>query len=355
MAISPALGATLKSVTSIGDCEQQQSYFKELHIISTLTYSFALLCWSLAVLLMQDIGHLQQPACLFNFSGMVCGVTLAYFSRTLKATLVSGAVSVIFISFAFRSLTGSVSDPSFWVLPLGLLITLTIAPLMIGALNYLSLSCATWFILGIGNFPSKIGLDDQHWPPLAIGACLIIGTTLNATSFRLRLKNYLAQEALEKLAYIDYLTGLNNRRRFTFFAQKIHQRTSPTPYFFLMLDIDDFKKINDTFGHDKGDEVLQKIAAVIAASASNHLCGRLGGEEFGIIFEGNDNAVRHFAMQLLRAVSKADVSVASISVSIGIAAFDADVSLDTCYRRADESLYVAKSSGKNQFHFASAV
>lgn len=343
---------TYRASVCIGDAGQQEKLFKELHVISAMAYLFALVCWSMAVILMPNHGTLNGMACVLTFLGMVAGFILTCSAHSLKRLLLSGAVSVVFTSLGFRANMGAIHDPSFWVLPLGLLITLTMAPIFSGLVNYLSLFFSVWLIIGAGYFPVHAGLDDHYWPALTIMANLVIAVVLNVSFHRLRLKNYSAQAVLATLAFTDSLTGLNNRRKFTRCAQALHQDKSGNHYFFLMLDIDDFKKINDTFGHDKGDEVLQKIAAILAEICGPHLCGRLGGEEFGIIYAGNPLGVRTFATQLLRAVTSADVDVTSVSISIGIAGFDQHTRLEDCYKSADEALYLAKQHGKNQFHHA---
>lgn len=342
----------LRASIFIGDTAQQQVFFHEVHLLSTTAYIFALVCWSLAALLMPNHTNFDTTTALFNFLGMAGGVALTCFSRTLKSTLLCGAVSIVFISFGFRSLNACVPDPSFWVLPVGLLITLTSATIFCGIGNYLGLVCCVWLILGVGHFPFYPGRDDQYWPALVVGASVMIGVALNVSFLTLRVKNYHSHAVLENLAFIDALTGLKNRRRFNQCARTLHQNRANASYFFLMLDIDDFKKINDRFGHDQGDEVLQRTAAIIAELSASNPCGRLGGEEFAIIYEGDDTGVRAFATLLLRAVASADVVVAGVSVSLGIAAFDGSASLEDCYKRADESLYLAKMNGKNRFHYA---
>ena len=181
----------------------------------------------------------------------------------LQAIIASGTISVLFIAFSFRVLMLGTEDPAFWVLPLGVMITLTTAPIFSGIAYYLGVSLCVWAILGLGQFPVHAGQADQHWPVLAVTISVIIGLALNIYFLVLRIHNYRAQRELATMAYKDGLTGLNNRRMFTQSARAL-QRTARTPAYFLMIDIDDFKQINDMYGHDVGDEVLKKIADVIA-------------------------------------------------------------------------------------------
>ena len=121
---------------------------------------------------------------------------------------------------------------------------------------------------------------------------------------------------------------------------------------FLMVDIDDFKLINDQQGHDAGDAVLVRTAAVIADKAHGHLCGRLGGEEFAIVYAGNRDEASAFAGALVEAVSQAFLAAQFVSISVGVAELDRSKELGHSYRLADEALYLAKRQGKNRYVIA---
>jgi predicted signal transduction protein with EAL and GGDEF domain len=139
------------------------------------------------------------------------------------------------------------------------MITLTTAPIFSGIAYYLGVSLGVWAILGLGQFPVHAGQADQHWPMLAVTISVIIGLALNIYFLVLRINNYRAQRDLATMAYKDGLTGLNNRRMFT-------QGARPAAHghgagVFPSIDIDDFKQINDVYGHDVGDEVLKRSPA----------------------------------------------------------------------------------------------
>ena len=139
---------------------------------------------------------------------------------------------------------------------------------------------------------------------------------------------------------------------FTQRAQQMHGAAHGGTLHFLMIDIDDFKIINDQQGHDAGDEVLVRTAAIIADKAQGHLCGRLGGEEFGIVYAGDRDAARAFAGGLVEAVSQAFHATQFVSISVGVAELDRGKELGHSYRLADEALYLAKRQGKNRYVIA---
>jgi diguanylate cyclase (GGDEF)-like protein len=145
---------------------------------------------------------------------------------------------------------------------------------------------------------------------------------------------------LKELAKTDYLTGVLNRRAFFENASKMDLRN----YAVLMLDIDYFKRINDTYGHDVGDRVLKEFTKVIRGNLRKEdIFARIGGEEFVILTKNIDKSHLYlFAEKLRKKVSSIKVGDIHISVSIGgyIAQFDEDINVALKY--ADEALYKAK-------------
>jgi len=162
---------------------------------------------------------------------------------------------------------------------------------------------------------------------------------------------------LQRLATTDVLTQSSNRRHFFECARQAfdHAREDGTPLAFLLLDIDDFKRINDSYGHQEGDQVLQRIAdSGKAVLRRGDQFGRIGGEEFAAIFPGcNAQAAELIAERLQREVQRLSFShneqTYSVTVSQGLTALtDQDTSLDDLFARADAAMYRAKRQGKNQ-------
>jgi diguanylate cyclase (GGDEF)-like protein len=167
-------------------------------------------------------------------------------------------------------------------------------------------------------------------------------------------KNY--QHALEHLATIDHLTNLLNRRAFLDATEKEMRRSHRygQPLTLLMLDVDQFKRINDTYGHPAGDEVLRQIAATTRGLLRDEdLTGRLGGEEFAIALVQAPLATAILMAERLRkTISELIIDFEgrkiSVTVSIGVAEFGADAdNLTRLVTVADERLYAAKHSGRN--------
>ena len=169
-------------------------------------------------------------------------------------------------------------------------------------------------------------------------------------------KNF--EERLQKLASTDSLTGLFNRR---VFMERLEQeiaryhRIGSGSAAILMLDLDFFKRVNDTFGHAMGDEVLKRLAAIMISNARHiDVTARLGGEEFAIILPSTDIEGAFCVADRIREQVAAETFVyeqqhLQITVSIGLTTLkNVDTSAEKVLIRADKALYVAKESGRNR-------
>jgi diguanylate cyclase (GGDEF)-like protein len=161
---------------------------------------------------------------------------------------------------------------------------------------------------------------------------------------------------LETAAYTDALTELYNRKHFTELAVVEIQRAIRLnqQLYTAMLDIDFFKNVNDTFGHAAGDVVLKDGAGINRKNIRSYdlLC-RYGGEEFAILLLVNDEKEAYEVVERIRKdikkhVINYDGNTLSITCSIGLAKFLKTDTLETSLVKADEALYVAKNSGRNQ-------
>ena len=159
---------------------------------------------------------------------------------------------------------------------------------------------------------------------------------------------------LQRLATTDMLTQSSNRRHFFECAQHALEtaREEGTPLAFLLLDIDDFKRINDRFGHQEGDQVLQRIAdSGHAVLRRGDLFGRIGGEEFAAVFSGCTTEIaEQIADRLQREIQRQSFShgQATYGVTVSQGLTDEDDTIDTLFARADAAMYQAKRQGKNQ-------
>ncbi|MBK5010828.1 sensor domain-containing diguanylate cyclase [Pseudomonas sp. S60] len=162
---------------------------------------------------------------------------------------------------------------------------------------------------------------------------------------------------LQRLATTDVLTQSSNRRHFFECAKQAFDkaREDEAPLTFLLLDIDDFKAINDSYGHQEGDQVLQRIAdSGKAVLRRGDLFGRIGGEEFAAVFPGcTAKVAEQIAERLQREIQRLNFGQSErmygVTISQGLTGLTAeDDTLDSLYARADAAMYQAKRQGKNQ-------
>ncbi|HZP74103.1 MAG TPA: GGDEF domain-containing protein [Gaiellaceae bacterium] len=170
------------------------------------------------------------------------------------------------------------------------------------------------------------------------------------------LENARLHSLVKQQAVTDELTGLANRRRFVaqLEAEVARAERSGTPLSVVLADLDDFKRVNDTWGHDVGDTVLRRVATVMqAATRDVDLTVRLGGEEFAILLPETDTAgARRLAERVREAIEASTIETSKaairITASFGIACFPETAESAQLLLEADRRLYDAKRAGKNR-------
>jgi diguanylate cyclase (GGDEF)-like protein len=166
----------------------------------------------------------------------------------------------------------------------------------------------------------------------------------------------LAYEKIEELAELDELTGAFNRRCImrVLDDEIVHARRIGTPVSIALIDLDWFKRINDSFGHPTGDEVLKTFAITIFANIrAIDKFGRYGGEEFLLVLPATPQDAAAYLLERLRAiVADLDWSAFSegmlVTLSAGIATLTEGETPEALLARADSALYEAKANGRNR-------
>jgi diguanylate cyclase (GGDEF)-like protein len=159
------------------------------------------------------------------------------------------------------------------------------------------------------------------------------------------------QSILYKRAITDKLTNVYNRTHYDdeFKHAVITHAVTHEPLSLILIDIDDFKSINDKFGHSQGDLVLIEIANRLRTTCRKiDLIARIGGEEFAIILIGAALDEAAVAGEKIRhAICAQEILNLTISASIGVAELHDNEDINSLFNRADRALYIAKNSGKN--------
>jgi diguanylate cyclase (GGDEF)-like protein len=219
-----------------------------------------------------------------------------------------------------------------------------------------------WF----ANYPAFIILDGKYASAISyfssflifVTAILMFGTFTHESDNQLRNISKMNKK-FKQLANIDPLTNLYNRRFVDEQLEHLFDLAKNQNGFlgFVIFDIDFFKKVNDTYGHDAGDKVLQIIAKLADENfRETDLVGRIGGEEFCIVFTNTNNEnvlkiVERFRKEVEEQVVQYEEKNIKITSSFGISYFSNNLnSCEELFKNADTALYEAKRSGRNRIY-----
>ena len=214
-----------------------------------------------------------------------------------------------------------------------------------------------WSMLLTGLIFADIGIANTflHYPELPMmlilgipfygGICLVVWAMEQSYVYQ-----YVAQRMLEESAFHDQLTGLFNRNIIDTLVDenRSFQCFEGEDISVLLFDIDFFKKVNDTYGHEGGDVVLKEVVDIISAHLKypNYML-RWGGEEFLLIIQGTLEMAEMQAETIRQAIERETGKICPVTISVGVTVYDGG-DYNTSVRQADEALYEAKESGRNK-------
>ncbi|SCW95662.1 MULTISPECIES: diguanylate cyclase [unclassified Pseudomonas] len=215
------------------------------------------------------------------------------------------------------------------------------------------LPCTAWLLFQPSPIQVGMALSIVVFTAFAARATSKMSQALE-TAFRLTREMEQANSISTRAAQTDELTGLKSRRAFFEHAQRLYDecKTNRLGLCAVMLDMDHFKHINDTYGHQVGDQVLREMGMVISASfRATDIHGRLGGEEFAILLPDTSIEVAtQIAEQLIDTIAGLMIEpVHCITASLGVASTEAcNKDLHSLMNDADKALYRAKALGRNR-------
>ncbi|WP_223897737.1 GGDEF domain-containing protein [Sulfurovum sp. TSL1] len=338
-----------------GDENLQQFKFKMLNSILIIVVFFSLLFALLSDLGMNDIGPIHTKV---NYVYSFLTLMLIYFLRLSKQNDTAASHALLMISLiTFTSALIFVPQDEFRIIWFYLLIF--VAYIINGKISGLLYTLASITIILIANFTIDLHLSNVAIHSAILG--LIIGSFLSDV-YTSKINNYessLKQQnsSLSILASTDYLTGVMNRRMFNQISEHYFDTAQQghLSLTLLLLDLDHFKKINDTYGHQTGDQLLISFVQTVKnLLRKSDIFSRIGGEEFAILLSQIDKQDAYLLAEKIRkAVENITVHYEGHNVyvrtSIGIAQNSAtDSSFDDIFSRSDMALYKAKKEGRNR-------
>ena len=197
-----------------------------------------------------------------------------------------------------------------------------------------------------------LGVAPELFGLLVFGV-FVVAITLNQTMQDNMYSMFFMQDEFRRLAEIDPLTRIPNRRALFARLEDSLPSSKGQQWFWVLIDLDDFKQINDSYGHAVGDQVLVCFADLLQRLSQPACPGRIGGEEFGLLLSRASAAeVGQLLEQLQAAVAEARPGGVGFSFSAGVAVFSPGLATSEVLRAADQSMYAAKRLGKRQVVFA---
>ncbi|TWI54972.1 diguanylate cyclase (GGDEF)-like protein [Pseudomonas duriflava] len=201
---------------------------------------------------------------------------------------------------------------------------------------------------------NQVGLNADQLELFAFANLIIAAVILIYIAALTAFSSLAMQSDLFNLANTDGLTKLYNRGRLHTEAQRLYASQRYKPLALIMLDVDHFKTINDTYGHDVGDAVLQKVSTVLIESVrSTDVASRWGGEEFLILLRNADlGIVRNIAERIRQRIEAAEYEGENgpikVTATLAFCEIGQNEALQDAIQRTDKALYVGKKSGRNR-------
>ncbi|WP_176517531.1 GGDEF domain-containing protein [Pseudomonas faucium] len=332
--------------------EFRQYEFENSRRFCQLIFCVSIAVWLIFDLIVSYLGHQGFTWRSGLFVGLMCSLTVVLgFTRKSHHFDVLNLLFIAVITLGMRLVIEGIPIAlrPVWLVLGTSTVLYSVSVLPVRRWSFFCAMAITWAVLN-PFFSTNIRLTDLE-AAMLISYALFLSGLVVYSYLRIRqakLHNFYMSKVLLDQAYIDVLTDIPNRRSFMAKAER-QLKAAPSGQYLAMVDIDNFKKVNDRFGHDIGDEVLKRVAVHIKATMGGYEFARLGGEEFVIFFKELDQAGAERQVAALCRRVREDVGEHPVTISIGLARVDSEDTLTMALVKADQALYEAKHSGKDRF------
>ena len=334
--------------------EFRQHDFERLRHFCILVFCLSIGIWLLFDLLVSFVG---TQGFTWRSAALVCAMgiltVILLFVRKAEHFSWLNLLFVSLIAFAVRLVVDGTPEDhqAAWLIMAASSILYSISILPVRRWSFFASALVTWLLLN--PFQAEgTELFDLRGCMIISYAAFITGLTFYSYVVlrQAKLQNFHMSRLLLDQAYIDVLTEIPNRRSFVALAEQHLRDADESPQRYLaMIDVDNFKKVNDQYGHDSGDVVLKRIAGNIRTSMSEFVYARLGGEEFVVYLWGLDQAATEARVAALCTLVRETPGQHPVTVSIGLTHMEHGDTLGNALGRADAALYDAKRAGKDRY------
>lgn len=331
----------------------RQHDFERLHSFCLLIFGLSTGIWVVFDLLVSFIGGQGFTYLSMMFIGVLASLTVVLlFVHKAEHFNVLNLIFIGVIALGIRLVIDGIPEDlrSGWLVLGASSILYSASVLPLRRWSFFTTLVLTWLLLNPYSVPQTHLLDLRGTMILCYSTFITGLTVYSYLKLRqAKLQNFSMSRMLLEHAYIDALTEIPNRRSFMAKAE-MHQRFAADEpgHYIAMVDVDNFKRVNDQFGHDSGDVVLKRIAANIKASLHEFEYARLGGEEFVIYLWGLAPAATEQRIDALCRRVREDRGEHPVTVSIGLAPIEQGDTIGMALSKADQALYSAKRSGKDR-------
>ena len=332
--------------------EFRQHEFEAMRPFCLLVFCVSILIWLVFDLIVSFLGGQGFTWLSYLFITLLSGLTVVLrFTRRSHHFDVLNLLFIASITLGMRLVIEGIPvalRPVWLVLGVSTVLY-AVSVLPVRRWSFFCAMAITWVVLN-PFYHTRIGPDELEGAMLISYAVFLSGLVIYSylQMRKAKLHNFYLSKVLLDQAYVDALTEIPNRRSFMTQAERQLHLATPGQYL-AMIDIDNFKRVNDRFGHDVGDEVLKRVATHIKASMTGYEFARLGGEEFAIMFHGLDEQSAVEQVCGLCSRVREDHADHPVTISIGLVRVDRGDTLTAALVRADQALYAAKHSGKDRF------
>ena len=333
--------------------------FKMLNSIFIIVAFFSALFGLLSDLRINDIGPIHSKV---DYVYSFLTILLIFFLRSSKKNYNLTAHSLLIISLmTFTSALIFVPQDEFRIIWFYLLIL--VAYMITSKTSGILYTLASIVMILSVNFFVDLKLSDIAINSAVLG--LLIGSFLSSV-YTNKITNY--EDSLKKqnsslslLASTDYLTGIMNRRMFNEISEHYFQTAQKNELYLtlLLLDLDHFKKVNDTYGHQAGDQILKRFVKTLEGILNkSDIFARIGGEEFAILLsQTNSDEAYVLAERIRKEIENVFITYDGqdifVTTSIGISeSKQSDTEFENIFSRADMALYQAKNLGRNRTYYS---